>query len=352
MREQSMQAGLAFRFERSPDYFALHEAHSPNHLTWIVTRRGSIVSIASAVVRPAYVDRSIRTVAYLADLRQARGRALAGIWRAVTSAVLAEIRREFGATHAYCSILRDNRLARASILESKIGEGLGFTHLRGYRAVSIVGTLPRLRRRKRSVEIRRATSSDSEALREFVDVQSRDLQFAPVFDRETWARRTLAWPDFGIGSFLVATDARRRIVGCLAPWDSSRINRIVIDTLPVRAELLRWSVNAASFVTRRPWISVGPSSRLPDVSLTHLRVENRDPDVFADLLTVAFKELLGTRRYATVSLCLYDNDPLWRALRHTVRVAVPMDLYYLALDQSTEPIRDCSLWPGFESYLV
>jgi len=347
-----MQAGLSVRFERGPDYFALHEAHSPDHVTWIVTRRGSIVSIASVVVRSAYVDRCIRTVAYFADLRQARGRGLAGIWRTVANAVVDEIRREFGATHAYCSILRNNRLARASILESQIGKGLGFGHLRGYRTVSIVGRLPWARRRKRRIEIRWATAGDSEALRKFVDAQSRDLQFAPVFDLRTWQRRTEDWPDFGIGSFLIATDLRRRIVGCLAPWDASRINRIVIDALPFRAEILRRAVNAASFVTRRPRISVGPSSHLPDVSLTHLHVEDRDPDVFAELLRVAFRELKRTRRYATLSFCLYDGDPLWRALRNTVRTTVPMDLYCMPLDQSTEPLEDNSLWPGFESYLV
>jgi hypothetical protein len=352
MREQSMQAGLSLRFERAPDYFALHEAHSPDHVTWLVSRRDSIVSIASVVIRPAYVDGHRRTVAYLADLRQARGRAAAGTWRTVANAALAEIRREFGATLAYCSILRDNRLARASILGSPFGKGLGFRHLRGYRTVSIVGKLPSARRRKRGIEIRRATSSDSEALREFIDAQCRELQFSPVFDRPTWVRRTEGWPGFGIGSFFIATDARRRIVGCLAPWDSSQINRIVIDALPCRAELLRWAVNAASFVTRRPWISVGPSSHLPDVSLTHLHVENRDADVFADLLTVIFRELMRTRRYATLSFCLYDGDPLWRAVRNTLRMAVPMDLYWLALDQSAEPPGNSSLWPGFESYLV
>lgn len=352
MREQGMQAGLSIRFERDPDYFALHQAHSPDNLTWIVTSRGRIVSIASAVIRQAYVDRAVRRVAYLADLRQAQGRGLAGLWRVVAEAVFDEIGSRFGPTLAYCSILRGNRLARSSILDERIGRKLGLKHLRGYRTVSVVGTLPWPPRRKQSVGIRWATPDDSEALRKFVDAQSHNLQLSPVFDARTWQRRINGWPDFGIGSFLIATDPRGRIVGCLAPWDSSKINRIVIDALPMPAELLRRAVNATSFVSRRPKIPLGPGTYLPDMALSHIRIENRDPEVFSQLLAVAYEEMARTRRYATLSFCLYDGDPLWGALRHTIHNSVPMDLYCMSLDSSIEPPQDNTLWPGFESYLV
>ena len=347
-----MQAGMSFRFERAPDFFALHNAHSADNVTWIVTREGSIVSIASVVIRPAYLDKSICNVAYLADLRQARGGGAAGSWRAVANAVLDEIRLEFSATLAYCSILRDNRLARTSILESPLGKRLGIDRLCGYRTVSVVGMFPWRRWHGRRHEIRRASLNDSEALREFVDTQSRDLQLSPVFEPQTWRRRMSGWPDFGIENFLIAIDQHDRIVGCVAPWDSSTINRIVIDTLPMRAELLRRVVNATSVFTGRPKISVGASTHLPDIALTHVRVKDRDPEIFAELLTVAFRNLIPKRRYATLTFSLYDNDPLWRALRNMIYTTVPMDLYCMPLNGIAALPRNNTLWPGFESYLV
>ncbi|MGB5326512.1 MAG: hypothetical protein WBN40_13985 [Pseudomonadales bacterium] len=352
MREEGMQAGMSFRFERAPDFFALHNAHSPDNVTWIVTRQDSIVSIASVVIRPAYIDGSIGAVAYLADLRQTGGRNVSGLWRDVANAVLDEIRLNYSATLAYFSILRDNRIARSSILESRLGKRLGFYRLRGYRTVSVVGMLPWRRWRRRRFEIRRACRSDSEELREFVDAQSRDLQLSPVFDPQTWQRRIAGWPGFGIENFLIATDTRGHIVGCVAPWDSSAINRIVIDALPKRVEFLRRALNATSVITRRPQISVGASTHLPDMSLTHIRVKHRDPEVFAELLTVAFREMICTRRYATLTFCLYDEDPLWRALRNMISTTVPMDLYCVSLDESATPTQNNDLWPGFESYLV
>ncbi|MDH5617776.1 MAG: hypothetical protein OEZ11_03975 [Gammaproteobacteria bacterium] len=352
MRDEGMQAGMSFRFERAPDFFALHNAHSPDNATWLVTREGRIVSITSVVVRPAYIDGSIGAVAYLADLRQASGRGVSGLWRKVAIAVLDEIRLHYGATLAYCSILRDNRIASSSILESRLGKRLGFGRLRGYRTVSVVGMLPWRRWGRRRYEIRRALSSDSEELREFVDAQSRDLQLSPVFDSQTWQRRITGWPEFGIENFLIARDSRGHIAGCVAPWDSSAINRIVIDALPQRVELLRKALNAASVFTRRPTISVGASSHLPDLALTHIRVRDRDPEVFAELLTVAFRDMIRTRRYATLTFCLYDEDPLWRALRNMISTTVPMDLYCMSLGENAKPILNDELWPGFESYLV
>lgn len=352
MREEGMQAGMSIRFDRAPDFFALHDAHSPDNVTWVVTRQDNIVSVASVVIRPAYIDGSIGTVAYLADLRQTGGRDLAGLWRDVANAVLDEVRINYRATLTYFSILRGNHIARSSILESALGKRLGFRHLRGYRTVSIVGMLPWRRWRRRRFDIRRACHDDSEKLREFVDAQSRDLQLSPVFDPQTWQRRISTWPGFGIETFLIATDSSGDIVGCVAPWDSSAINRIVIDALPARMEVLRRIMNGLSVITRRPKISVGASKHLPDMSLTHIRVKNRDPEIFAELLTASFQEMIRTRRYATLTFCLYDEDPLWPALRNLVSTNVPMDLYCMSLDGSAKPIENNVLWPGFESYLV
>lgn len=347
-----MQAGLSFRFDRAPDFFALHNAHSPDNATWVVTRQNSVVSITSVVVRPAYIDGSIGTVAYLADLRQSSGRGIAGLWRKVTFAVLDEIQLKYSPTLAYFSILRDNRIALSSILDSRHGKQLGFDRLRGYRTVSVIGMLPWRQWGRRRFDVRRASGCDSEELRQFVDAQSRDLQLSPVFDPQTWQRRIADWPGFGIENFLIARDARGLIVGCVAPWDSSAINRIVIDALPKQAEFLRRALNATSILTRRPKISIGASAHLPDLSLTHIRVKDRNPEIFAELLTVAFREMIGTRRYATLTFCLYDEDPLWRALRNMIYTSVPMDLYCMSLDESARLTFNEDLWPGFESYLV
>ena len=351
MRERSIDAGLSFRFDRSPDYFALHRAHAESHVTWLLLRRGTIVGTASAAIHDAYVDGAPLTVAYLADLRQAPDREVAGAWRAAAPAVLAELKHEFGAAFAFCSILRDNRIGLASILRTRPGQP-ALRHLAGYRTVSVVGMLPRLRRRRNNVEIRRATREDSEGLRFFADACSRRLQFSPVFDRSTWTKRTEGWPDFDIGNFYISCDRQNRIVGCLAPWDAAPINRIVIDRLPPAADAIRRAANAAAFVAGRPPIETGPGSHLKTVALSHLLIADRNPEVLTELVRAAYADLRRAGRHSIVSLCLYDGDPLAAALKGTLRFSVPMDVYYLPLDAAAGALQTSGAWPGFEHYLV
>ena len=93
---------------------------------------------------------------------------------------------------------------------------------------------------------------------------------------------------------------------------------------------------------------------MPDVALTHIRIADRDPRVFAALIDAAYTQQIKARRCATLSLCLYDDDPLWAGLRHTIHSTIPMDVYWAPLTAGTDgaSIERNDLWPGFEPYLV
>ena len=76
------------------------------------------------------------------------------------------------------------------------------------------------------------------------------------------------------------------------------------------------------------------------------------------LLHAVQRDVFATRRYATISLCLYDDDPLLEALNAWWHVAVPMDLFWVDVvgiadaDGSAPPRIAKERYPGFESYLV
>src|SRR5262249_27669490 len=109
---------------------------------------------------------------------------------------------------------------------------------------------------------------------------------------------------------------------------------------------MKWAFNALAPLIGKPRIETGPESILPDIYLSHVAIRDRRPDVFAALLDAAYRDLAATRRYATVSLCLFDDDPLWEAIRAYWHAAVPMDLFQVA------PSIDSARYPGFEIYLV
>jgi hypothetical protein len=207
--------------------------------------------------------------------------------------------------------------------------------------------------RRSAVAVRRATVADGETLRAFLDRDGRGRPLGVVFDAPTWARRLATWPGLTIDSFYLAVAPQGEIVGCLAPWDCSSINRIVIEHLPPAARWLRGAYNALAPLLRKPRIPADAMAHLPDVWLTHVAVRDRDPGVFAALLDAAYTDLAATARYATVSLCAFDGDPLGAALDAYWCYRVPMDVYAWRVDPQAPPLSSPAQFPpGFESYLV
>ncbi|MBW5804503.1 hypothetical protein FOZ70_07030 [Burkholderia sp. COPS] len=346
----AMLGGMPLRFDRSPDYFALHRCHSNDYRTWLAEdSAGHVKGMASMVVRDGYLAGEKQRIAYLGDLRIAPDRELARSWVDYVVDRLADLARHEDVQHTYCCVIRDNRIAAQSLFRAGKRTRLGFRHWRGYSNVSIYARRIAARRAD-SVRITNASSSDADALRAFLDQESRSQPFGCVFTADEFARRLNAWPDFGIERFLVARNAQGRIVGCVAPWDAGRIKRIVLERLPRSLGALRHGVNAIAPLLGRPPIAA-PGQPLQDIYLTHLHVSGRDPDIAQALLDAVWQR--ERSRYALLQLCLYDHDPLWSALRGYRYTALPMDLYTLSTPGATalDPGGTEAI-PGFEIYLV
>ncbi|EGH31772.1 hypothetical protein PSYJA_23498, partial [Pseudomonas syringae pv. japonica str. M301072] len=138
---------------------------------------------------------------------------------------------------------------------------------------------------------------------------------------------------------------------CVAPWDAEKIKRIVVEQMPLTQQLLRLGYNALAPLAGRPGIAA-PGQALRDIYLTHLQVRHRDPEVFCALLDVAWKQV--RKDYSLMQLCLYDQDPLWKAMHRYHAFSLPMDLYTAPCgSHAAEFTESCAASiPGFEIYLV
>lgn len=351
--QRAMQGGLPMRFDRGPDYFALHHCHAADHRTWMAEGEGGeLKGIASLVVREGYLQERIQPVAYLGDLRLVPDRRLSKSWMAEVKVRLEALADETGVQHAYCCVIRSNRLAAHSLLGGRRANPLMLSHWRGYSNVAVYGqrgwgSAPRT---VENVRIVQAQPHHADALRAFLDRESAGQPFGSVFSEAQFSRRLETWPDFGIESFLLAVDAQDNLLGCVAPWDAGRIKRVVLEQLPLSHQALRLAFNACAPALGRPAIAA-PGEALQDIYLTHLQVRERNPQIFAALLDVAWARLRG--RYALMQLCLYDNDPLWTAMNRYRSVSVPMDLYTAPCVSSAPALAlDAGRIPGFEIYLV
>ncbi len=354
LARHAMQGALPLRFDRAPDYFALHRCHAADHRTWLAEGEGGdMKGIASLVVRDGYLMERVQPVAYLGDLRLVPDRILSRAWMEEVRARLAGLEHDAGVQHAYCCMIRDNRLAAQSLLGSRRAGRLALSHWRGYSNVSVYGRRGwrGATRTAGSVRVVQAQPHHADALRHFLDAESARQPFGCVFSEAEFGRRLQTWPDFGIGSFLLALDARGNLHGCVAPWDAGRIKRIVLERFPPSIQAIRLAYNALAPAFGRPRIAA-PGEPLQDIYLTHLQVRQRDPAVFAALLDAAWAGLRS--RYALMQLCLYDNDPLWPAMAPYRLTRLPMDLYTLSGTRNAPAVDPASAAriPGFEIYLV
>ncbi|RQT29815.1 hypothetical protein [Burkholderia contaminans] len=350
----AMQGSLPLRFDRAPDYFALHRCHAPHHEVWLAEdERAALKGLASLVVRDGYLGERAQPIAYLGDLRLMPDRRLSREWTDSVRARFATLRADTGVQHAYCCMIRDNRLAVQSLARSRRENRLRFTHWHGYENVSIyaqrgLSSAPRCVPGVRIVE---AQPHHADALRAFLDAESRRQPFGGVFSADEFTRRLDTWPSFGIDAFVLALDAHDNLLGCVAPWDAGDIKRIVLERLPLPLQAVRVAFNALAPALRRPRIAA-PGEPLRDVYLTHLQVRDRDPSVFAALLDAAWLRVRDS--HALMQLCLYDGDPLGSALARYYTARTPMDLYTLSTGEPAAPIDGllAGRVPGFEIYLV
>ncbi|AMP04986.1 hypothetical protein [Collimonas pratensis] len=349
-----MKGALPLRFDRTPDYFALHRCHAADQRTWLAENEdGDIKGIASLIVRDGYLMNRIQQVAYLGDLRLTPDRYLSRVWMDEGRNRLVDLGREAGVEHAYCCMIRDNRLAVQSLLGARRAGCLALSHWHGYSNVSVYGKrgwcdAPSA---TNTVRIVQAQAHHADALRNFLDTESAGQPFGCVFSEAEFSRRLQTWPDFGIENFLLALDAGDNLCGCVAPWDAGRIKRIVLERLRPSVQALRLAFNAMAPMFDRPRIAA-PGEALQDIYLTHLQVKQRDPAVFVALLDAAWAAV--RHRYALMQLCLYDNDPLWSAMARYRLTCLQMDLYTLSVTGAAPAInrQAATRIPGFEIYLV
>ncbi|MCI3945642.1 hypothetical protein K0038_02684 [Pseudomonas syringae] len=353
-QRHAMRGSMPLRFDRSPDYFALHRCHAADHRTWLAeSPDGELRGSASLVVRDGYVQGRVEPVAYLGDLRLMPDRRLSRSWMAEVQTRLAALSLETGAQQAYCCIIRDNPLATRSLLGGRRANPLKLAHWRGYSNVSVYGQrgMSHAPRTPAGMRVLQAEPRHLDALRAFLGSESSRQPFGCVFSEAEFERRLSQWPDFGIGSFLLALDDHDNLLGCVAPWDAGRIKRIVVEQMPFAQRLLRLGYNAVAPLAGRPGIAA-PGNALRDIYLTHLQVRQRAPDVFAALLDVAWTQVRND--YSLMQLCLYDNDPLWPAMNRYRSVSLPMDLYTAPCSSKAPAFGEVSAAsiPGFEIYLV
>ena len=317
-------AKLNLRYERKPDFFRFLKFQSDRSLVFIARdERNELGSVATVSIRPGYVGGHKENVCYLGDLRIGMNRRIVLNWRKLYSEIIhhAPDLRELGNSRSFItSIIDDNKLARAALVQSKKAE-FEYRHLSSYKMVNL---LARLKSGKPAggIEIKLASLQDLPKVFQFLD--KKHIHRAFGYDESEWKRRLCVWPGLSAESFVLALDGSE-IKGVFALWSPASAKQIMVDRLP--------AVLRSAFTAFRPVLPKLPrvGQALSITYLTHLHLEDKLQEkeralIFRQMLDFVYDEKLA-RQAQFLSYCDFNSHSLLPALSGIISHKTPISLY-------------------------
>lgn len=350
VRRVHLRSALDVTQERDPDFFALPRMHQGAYDVLVAENAdGFVGGCGSVIVRDGWVDGAIRKVGYLSDLRAVPGFRGARALPAAYRAALERARDVHGAEVFYTVIFDDNQVAKKALLQTgrrRPGQPT-YRAMTPFHMVAVQFTLPCPRPRG---DVRRAAPGDRDALVEFLARRARARVMGEDLTPERFAARLELWPDFGLEHFFVARDARGRIVGAVAPWDSHAFKRTRVLGYHGGMRTLKRAFAVGSALLRFPALPE-PGDCFRFHWMSHLEVEDDDPGTLQDLLRASYRALRPQRPHF-LSAMIPVGSPLEAGFRGFVTNRTPMTVYSVALEGSPWADRDLrTRHPGFEMAL-
>ena len=239
------------RYTRRPDFFKLLRYQSDRAFVMLTEAEdGSIRSLATATLRPGWVNGQPTTIGYLGDLRVSLDRVFSRAWRRLFADLVtqaADIEELADCTHWFTTVIDGNRAALAALGNDTRAEQLARRLRRSHTTVaradrSVHDAQSRscvCRSRDGRARAVRGTCPTrlprpSAALTAFFEEENR---LVPFGFRGELARRLLCWDGLSIADFVYAAD-ERGIAACVAPWSPSAAKQTVVSRVPTTLRLL------------------------------------------------------------------------------------------------------------------
>lgn len=349
-----MESELVLGVDRAPDFDALYRLQTRDWISWVVEIDGIVEGMGVVLARDCWLGGERTRVGYLGDLRfspRARGRRLIDRYY---GPVLRDATERLGCELFLTSVITSNQSAIHALVprqhRAPIEGRPNHTPLRDFAIRSIHLLFPR-RRRRSDVRVRRAVPSDITAIAKLLDEDARRRAFGYVLSEVELRRRLADWPGLSVDSFLLAEAENGTLLGCIAPWDSAPIKRMVVREYRGRMRHVRFGHDIAAHAFGRPPLPT-PGGELRYQYLTHQAVPSDNPIVLRALLEAAYASARALG-YHCLSVCALRGDRLDGAYRGFLSTDLAARLYLVnAPDTPVPESVFARSFPGFEMALV
>lgn len=307
------------RFDKEPDYFKFLGYESDTY--WVFyygDDEGHIDGMLYMTMRPCYIHGKRDYVSHLADLRVRRKaeRKVPLDWAADFAQLFhisTDIEDFNGCRYFLGSYVDSNKYAKKAFTDQT--GPLRTSDIATYQMVSIIMRKPLkfLKHTQQSkagmnLSISAGQPGDLAELKEFLDRQNQKRTFGFVFSGEQGEleRRFRSWDDFSISSFYIVRNPSRAIIGCMAPWSTTKGRRVVVDKFPDSLEI---AGNALKLFGKK-FPAVG--QELEILYLTHLEIEHslamaEKQSIFSGLLDALYDSGM-VKQYHMLAYCDYNRE--------------------------------------------
>jgi hypothetical protein len=348
-------AAFEVQYLRRPDFFKLLRYQSDRAFVLLTEddARG-VRSVATASLRPGWVDGRPTTVGYLGDLRVAFDRVFSRAWRQLFADLVTrthEIEELADCTHWFTTIIDGNRAALAALTNDHRPDQPSLVPIGPFTMRNLIMRLPLVGSRSSAGHwhVCDASERDRADLTTFFEEENRHV---PLGFRGELTRRMSCWDGLSIADFVYAADDRG-IVGCVAPWSPSAAKQTVVSRVPTALRL----VGRGARVFPSPPVRVPePGEPLRTPYLTHLTFASRlAPEararVFRSMLDRLFDRWRGAD-WHSVALCDFEAWNLGRRLRGFVQMTVPITVYAVVPPRQRLHVTPMLGPPAFEMAMV
>jgi len=283
LRDNPTGGRYEITLEREPNAYATEFGLARSHVFIVARdqRTGHAIGVCERLVRDSYVDGVVRQLPYIGALRVAAShRHRIAVLRGGFEALSAIAERPGELPFAITAIASDHDAARRLLTA-------GIPGLPRYSPVEEFSTFAlRPAHRKTTKDVFPAADTDLGEVAAFLQQANARFQFSQV-----WTEASLrGLRQFGfLPAHMLLARRQRRICGCISVWDQRAVRQAVVQRYPAWVGHLRPLINMAAPFAGLPKFPA-PGTRINQAMLSHLAIDDDDPDIFLALVSAALDQ--------------------------------------------------------------
>ena len=305
----TMEGDVALRVDRAPDFFALNALEGAEWRVGVALCDEEIVGCVAASRRDVWMNGAPAVMGYASDLKvhpAFRGSGTADLLARWVTDAIADMCGED--TPTLLKILGGNFR-----MENRTRGPRGAPRLSRFATLS-VQAIPLLWARDArvaGVTVRSASITDVEHMAQLWSVVAPGRQLADVMDADSLAAWIARAPGLTFRDYLLARDARGRLLGFVGVWDQSSFKTLRVVGYSPRLAVVRRVVNVIAPLAGAPPLPA-PGGALPALAVVHPCAT--EPRVLRALLLEAYRRHRAGG-HALLTIGLDVRDPLLSATR-------------------------------------